>query len=286
MSFRKSNVLPMKAQCLAAIMPIQRTVSTTPIQGIGEPLTGAERDARDGQLIDEFRGGDATALERLFRQLHPIALHYAARYASARLSAEDIVAEAFIRMIQAITNGKGPTVSVWWYLVSAMKTVAIRHGMSLRHTVNVEADTLEFCAELASEQRSEGVAEAWVVEAFHRLPARWQTVVWLRDVQALSLAEAAESLGISPNAVGTLHSRARKAFRLHYLAVIAGDETARSCAAYVSDLAGETDPSPETTRHLDDCPPCLTTAAELASVKHRFLGLPAMGHSEVAFIDS
>nr|WP_279587614.1 sigma-70 family RNA polymerase sigma factor [Lysinibacter cavernae] len=241
--------------------------------------TGAARDLRDAALIEAFRNGDDEAMETLFSLHQPYALQHAARYATAQLPADDIVSEAFFRVIQAIRNGNGPTVSLWWYLVTAMKSVAIKHAPSLQRTVNVEAETLELLADETVVERSDGVAETCVVEAFNRLPSRWQTVVWCRDVEGFSLAETAATLGITANAVGALHSRARTGFRLEYLSAIAADEMRESCLRFVRELARDESEAAlprEVTEHLSGCTSCRSKQEDLRTIRGRFAGALTM----------
>nr|WP_279587626.1 sigma-70 family RNA polymerase sigma factor [Lysinibacter cavernae] len=224
-------------------------------------------------MLASFRAGNADAMDTLFSLYQPYALQHAARYASAQMPSEDIVSEAFIRVIQAIRNGKGPTVSLWWYLVTAMKSVAITHGPSLQRTVNVEAETLERLADEQAEEPEKAFGQSCVVEAFNRLPTRWQTVVWCRDVEGFSLAETAATLGISSNAVGALHSRARKGFRLEYLGVLAAEETAEQCVPFVEELASSStsaQASPLLSAHLAGCADCRSKRAELSKIQGRF----------------
>ena len=53
--------------------------------------------------------------------------------------------------------------------------------------------------------------------AFHRLPERWQTVLWHTEVEQESPAEVAPLLGLTPNGVAALAYRAREGLRQAYL---------------------------------------------------------------------
>nr|WP_243848715.1 sigma-70 family RNA polymerase sigma factor [Lysinibacter cavernae] len=226
-------------------------------------------------------------MDELFALHRSFALQHAARYATPLVPAEDIVSEAFVKVIQAIRNGKGPTVSMWWYLVSAMKSVAINQTVANSRTAPVEDETLQLMAETAVEIPEDGLAQNAIVEAFNRLPARWQSVIWYRDLAGYSLAETGVALGLNSNGVGALYSRARKAFRVEYLTAIAGDEAKPDCQPFVLRLIerseAEQGEDALLDEHLETCSSCRFTMRELIRIRSRFAGAMAITAPGLAF---
>nr|WP_243848816.1 sigma-70 family RNA polymerase sigma factor [Lysinibacter cavernae] len=226
-------------------------------------------------------------MKSLYSRHYSAALNTARQYAASNAEAEDIVAEAFARVIQAINNGKGPSVSLWWYLVTAMKSVAIRNSESGARTVAVEPDVLEFLSNERVESSLDSAAQVAVVDAFNRLPQRWQEVVWYREVQGLSTAETAEVLGLNPNSTSALHNRARKGFRIEYLNALAAENARPGCLPYSKRLpayaeyletssdALSLNEAATVEQHLAGCSSCSRALTEIENVKARLLGVVA-----------
>lgn len=75
-----------------------------------------------------------------------------------------------------------------------------------------------------------------VTEAFQALPARWQSVLWLTEVEGVPAREAAGVLGISPNNVAQLAVRARARLRERYLQAHVRNHAPPPCQTTVDQL--------------------------------------------------
>jgi RNA polymerase sigma factor (sigma-70 family) len=149
----------------------------------------------------------------LYVQHRPAALRVALALVPPDV-ADDIVAEAFARVMAAVRRGGGPKGEFRPYLLAAVRNVARDHLAARRREVPVPAPeprTAEPGADLAVVRREEA-AMAW--RAFESLPARWRAVLWQTAVEGRAPAELARHMGMTPNAVARLAVRAREGLAL------------------------------------------------------------------------
>ncbi|MCE9620922.1 MAG: sigma-70 family RNA polymerase sigma factor [Actinomycetia bacterium] len=174
----------------------------------------AVRQLDDAELIDHTRAGDADAYGELYRR------HFQAARAAARAlthncaDADDLISEAFVRVLRASRSGGGPDVSFRPYLVAAVRNVFYdRLRCSRELPSDVMIDEVKGALLDTDNEREE---DAFATAAFAALPERWQRVLWQTEVEGRSAAEIAPLLGLAPNAVAALAYRAREGLRLAY----------------------------------------------------------------------
>ncbi|MGW4524738.1 sigma-70 family RNA polymerase sigma factor [Amycolatopsis sp. NPDC004378] len=185
----------------------------------------------DARLIAEFRRGDARAGELLFRRhagpLRRVAVGWAAQPAEL----DDLVAEAFTCVLAVLRAGGGPRENLRPYLVVTMRNLAARWS---RHRFRTEPRAV--VPENASAAGADDLVlrrstDELVRSAFHTLPVRWRMVLWSTVAEGHTTAELAPVLGVSPNGVAALLSRAREGLRQAYLQAQQLPKTGeRSCA--------------------------------------------------------
>jgi RNA polymerase sigma factor (sigma-70 family) len=122
-------------------------------------------------------------------------------------AADDIVAEAFARVLARQAAGGGPSGAFRPYLLAAVRNLARDWQAERRRTVPLDprAARVPGAGELvvlAEEQRM-------TRRAFGSLPARWRAVLWQTEVEGRTPAELGQSSGMSANAVAALAWRAR-----------------------------------------------------------------------------
>lgn len=178
----------------------------------------------DAPLLAGARRGDPEAVAELYARHHAPLVRLAQRHAFADYSAQDLVAEAFARMLQAVANGHGPTDNARGYLAVSVRNLSARHGRRrAHHHAPTVADEQEL---LRVPDPSPGVDHAVLTEEANRdlldalaaLQPRWREVLLLTHVEELTVAEASRRLGITPAAFTALSYRARRALRSAYLA--------------------------------------------------------------------
>src|SRR4051794_10542404 len=140
---------------------------------VGHP-TGPGAERSEEQLLAAVRAGDRPAYAELWSRLEPDARRYAQRYVGAG-DVEDVVSEAFAKMLRALQNGRGPTESPLQYLLVAARTTAFsltkanaRSADSASRYGATEPALVVFAVD----------ADERLIEAFRALPPRWRNVLW------------------------------------------------------------------------------------------------------------
>ena len=174
---------------------------TKPPHGLArEPNPPGELD-HDGDISDR----DPLDLGRLWQTHSPRALIHA-RALSMQFDPEDVVSEAFVRVIHSLRNGVGPTTHFGGYLKAAVRSVIFSWSHQ-RREVTIEA---ELWAVLPSNLDTEAVLDVLELRRiFQTLSPGRQRALWLAEVQGLATREIGRELGISADAAAVLLHRAR-----------------------------------------------------------------------------
>ncbi|QIK63713.1 sigma-70 family RNA polymerase sigma factor [Leucobacter viscericola] len=242
---------------------------------------GAARSAPtlvgDADLLRDYRAGDKTALATLHQRYFRAMVARAYRMVHNQADAEDIASEAFLQVIRTIDAGKGPTVSMWRYLLVTVRSVAINQS-SNTEAITIEPEKLLEQIDLQSTIQYEGTLDETVTTAFKRLPERWQLVIWCREVEGYSQRETGGVLGIAENAVSALTHRAKRGFRAEFLRAVIQSDASPSCRHfrqqltkhYTSKTSKRAMIQPALAEHLDTCRACSSVYAEAREVNSRF----------------
>ncbi|HEX6356167.1 sigma-70 family RNA polymerase sigma factor [Actinophytocola sp.] len=225
----------------------------------------------DAELIAAVRGGDSEAYGVLYeRHLHA-AKRAASCLSNTAAEREDLVADAFTRVLRVLRDGRGPNEEFRAYLLVTMRNAAISGSRGA--SVSLYADVPET---YLPNPGGDPVENRWnastAATAFASLPERWRTVLWHTEVEEESPAEIAPLLGMSANGVAALAYRAREGLRQAYLRAHLRDVDGRECQATVSKLAGwvrRSVPVPlgrKISRHLAVCADCQARAETLTRV--------------------
>ena len=199
--------------------------------------------------------------------------------------ADDIVAEAFARVLAAIRAGGGPDHAFRPYLLAAVRNLA-NDWIAARRRVTVIGDLDEEAGDRSAlltsgfsgdaETEAEARAEArLIVRAFSRLPERWRRVLWQLEVEGKAPAEVAPVFGLSGNGVSALAMRAREGLRQAYLQEHIGTNIPASCRACAEDLGagarGRLSPRRQAAMqaHLGHCPACQDLFTELSELNRK-----------------
>ncbi len=228
-------------------------------------------EASDLQLITRTRAGDPDAYATLFARHHALALRVATGIGGADL-ADDLVAEAFVRILALLKAGKGPQRTFGAYLKVTLRSVYVDH---VRRDARLElhGDAADLPDVAMVDPTDERVEASLVTKAFSSLGSRAQTVLWLSEVDDVPPAEIAELLDLTPNAVAQLAFRARESLRQGYLAGHLGavvrpecQEVADFLPAYVR---GSQTPrrTARVEQHVADCVRCALALAELQALE-------------------
>ncbi len=231
----------------------------------------------DAVLIGAVRRGDTAAFGVLYERHLAAARRAAVSLAATTAEREDLVAEAFTRVLRVLRAGRGPSEAFRPYLLVTMRNVACtatRRGVEL----SLYADVPDAASVDEMGHRLHGNVAA---DAFASLPERWRMVLWHTQVEGESPATIAPLFGMTPNSVAALAYRAREGLRQAYLEQYLPTVPRRDCRAVADQLAGwvrhgfSARKMRRITAHLDRCADCRGVADDLAKINDGLRGLLA-----------
>lgn len=194
---------------------------------VDSSLTGnLTEDPPEAELLAGLRAGNGEAYERLVRTYGGRLLAVARRFLPNEDDARDALQEAFLSAFRAIGNfQEGARVSTWLHRI--VINAALMKLRSRRRKPEESIDNL--LPTFLEDGHRENVGPTWketaesalqkretrtlVRECIDRLPESYRTVLLLRDIEELDTEEAAQLLGVSPNAIKIRLHRARQALR-------------------------------------------------------------------------
>ncbi|MCI2422203.1 sigma-70 family RNA polymerase sigma factor [Saccharopolyspora sp. K220] len=255
----------------------------------------------DGELLEEVRGGSSTAYAQLYERHVGAAYNMARQVAKSSAEADDLVSEAFAKVLDTLRGGRGPTTAFRAYLLTALRHTAYDRTRRERK-VQLADDVAEVSGADVSVPFTDtavaGLERTLAAQAFARLPERWQTVLWHIEVEGQTPATVAPLLGLTPNGVSALAYRAREGLRQAYLQVHLGqlddaESGVEQCRAAVDRLGAWTRSglskreTAQVETHLDGCDRCRALAAELADVNgalRAIIGPLVLGASTTGYL--
>lgn len=245
---------------------------------------GVNQVEDESSLIQRARDGDEDAYSELFSRHHRAALNYARAIAGAN-EADDLVAEAFAKLLSALQRDLGPATAFRPYLLTSIRrlwanTLRSRARYDVVEDIAGAADRVHARTAPAEE---DSLQEEAIAAAFRQLPERWREVLWLGNVDGYSQAEIARQLDISPNAVAALSFRAREGLRREYLAQHLAATSDPVCQAALPLLPayvrGTLDRKKvdRAGRHLETCASCTAAVSNLRTISDNLaVALPAV----------
>ncbi len=234
----------------------------------------------DAELISRVRGGDVAAYGDLFSR-HIDAANRLARQLVRGPDADDLVSEAFAKVLSVLQGGGGPDVAFRAYLLTAVRRLhvdKIRAGSKLQTT----DDLTPFDPGIPFQDTAvAGFESGAAAKAFASLPERWQLVLWHLEVEGQKPADIAPLLGMSANSVSALAYRAREGLRQAFLTMHLSDISETDCrwvnehlGAYVRSGLSKRDTG-KVKSHLDECRRCTAMYLELTEVNSNLSGIIA-----------
>ncbi len=248
----------------------------------------------DAELISAVRAGDVDAYGDLFSR-HVEAARRLARQLVSGPDVDDLVSEAFAKVMVVLQRGGGPDLAFRAYLLTAVRRL---HVDRIRATARLHPtdDLTPFDPGIPFRDTAvEGFESAAAARAFASLPERWQLVLWHTEVEGQKPAEVAPLLGLSANSVSALAYRAREGLRQAFLSMHAQDTADASCTwtqehlgPYVRNGLSRRDAA-RVEGHLRECRRCTAVYLELTEINAGLAGLLApvlLGGAAAAYVAS
>ena len=244
--------------------------------------TGLLDGRDDASLIAAVREGDTEAYGVLFER-HVDSARRLARTLARDGDADDLVAEAFAKVLPVLVRGEGPDVAFRPYLLTAVRRLNVDRHRSLARTRPTDDETVLDEGLPFSDTAVAGFESDAAGRAFASLPERWQLVLWHTEVEGQRPAEVGALLGLSPNAVSQLAHRAREGLRQAFVSMHVQDTgearsvchaTRANLGAYIRAGLSNREAS-RVSAHLECCRPCTGIYLELVEVDTDLRGLLA-----------
>ncbi|GAA1905905.1 hypothetical protein GCM10009837_31760 [Streptomyces durmitorensis] len=251
-------------------------------------LVPREGPSADSDLIARMRAGDDTAYEELYRRHAEAVRRYARTCCRDAHTADDLTAEVFARMLQAVRGGSGPEHAVRAYLLTTVRRVAAGWTKSAKREHLVEDfavfaaqasrssevsddDTLDLGADVRAMHEAE---QSMAMQAFRSLPERWQAVLWHTEIEDESPSDVATLFGLDANGTRVLAKRAREGLKEAYLQAHVSTTLTdnEECARYADRLGAYARGSLRTRaerglrKHLEECAKCRLAAGQIKEV--------------------
>lgn len=183
-------------------------------------------NVQEAELLAALRRGDERAFAELVRANTGRMLAVARRILKNDEEAHDATQEAFLQAFRAIDRFQGDALLSTWLHRITVNSCLMRLRHRKRHpelaiedllpTFDDTGHRVEAGAEWTDdvvERMESGQLQKVVRDAIDRLPENYRTVLVLRDIEELSTEEAAQALGIRPEAAKMRLHRARQALR-------------------------------------------------------------------------
>ncbi|HET6153141.1 MAG TPA: sigma-70 family RNA polymerase sigma factor [Marmoricola sp.] len=248
----------------------------------------------DAELISSVRGGDVSSYGDLFARHRDAATRLARQLVSAP-DADDLVSEAFAKVLNVLLAGGGPDVAFRAYLLTAVRRLHVDKIRATSRAMPTDDLTVYDQGEPFKDTVIAGFEGGAAAKAYASLPERWQLVLWHLEVEGQKPAEVAPLLGMTPNSVSALAYRAREGLRQAYLQMHSADISDTDCrwvhdkmGAYVRKGLSRRDAA-KVEEHLRTCRKCTALFVELSEVNSSMAGVigpVVLGTATMAYLDS
>jgi len=174
---------------------------------------------QDSLLIERAQKGDRSALNDLVRKHQERAYQYAYRLTRNQDEAADVVADAFVRVFNALPNFKGQSAfSTWLYRILTNCFLDIRKKEKNRPTTSLDTTIETGEGEMERQFEDDGPSPLdeterserghAIEDAVTQLPEYQRAMIVMYHAEQLSYEEIAEALDLP---IGTVKSRLNRA---------------------------------------------------------------------------
>ena len=163
----------------------------------------------DQQTIRRAQQGDDAAITELYERYAPLIYRYVYYRLNSTADAEDITAEVFIKMVEALPRYQltGAPFEAWLYRIAFARVVDFHRRADRRPLADL-SDSMADSKPNPEEQVSRRMEVEALRKALHQLTDEQQHILILRFIEQKSHQEVAEVLGKSMTAVKSAQHRA------------------------------------------------------------------------------
>src|SRR5947209_13641490 len=169
----------------------------------------------DSDVVDRVRNGEVALYELLMRRYNQRLYRVIRSVIPNGDEAEDVLQDAWVRAYEHLSQFEGRASFATWVTKIAYYE-ALARARKAKRTVALEDENGEIMvshSETPEQQAIRGELQTVLQAAMDGLPETYRSVFMLREVEQLSTAETAESLGLSEEAVKTRLHRSRAMLR-------------------------------------------------------------------------
>jgi|WetSurSiteA1Bulk_404760.scaffolds.fasta_scaffold36360_2 RNA polymerase sigma-70 factor, ECF subfamily len=173
------------------------------------PIIATMSSLEEKQELDGLRRLDPQVISSIFDRFFPIVFKYVRYRVNDIAQSEDIASDVFVRLLEAVKNGKGPDSNIKaWLLGTASHAVNDHHRKNYRRPTEEISEHIQDYQDTPSETSEQRERQKRIRLALSKLTADQQHVIDLRFGQELSLEETAMVMKKNVNAVKQLQLRA------------------------------------------------------------------------------
>jgi RNA polymerase sigma-70 factor (ECF subfamily) len=167
-------------------------------------------------LINRSRGGDAQAMEAIYKRFNRPLFSLIYRYTANREVAEDLLQDVFLKIFSKLeTLRKTGTFVSWMYRIAVNTCFGYLRGSKSQVQRTVPLNNLKDRIGEDATKSSDRLMKKSLDDAIHSLPARMKTIFLLHDVQGFKHEEIAPMLGCSAGTSKSQLFKARMKIREH-----------------------------------------------------------------------
>ena len=167
----------------------------------------------DEQLETQFRAGDESGFEILYRRYrHPL-MRYLTRLCGNLVEAQDLMQETFVRVFVSQSRTPRGIFRVWLYKVATNVYRGFLRKRAVRRETHLGEQSEQIIASHKKGQSANDVISRRIREAVQSLPPLHRTTVILLHFQGLSYPEIAQIEGCTVGAIRSRIFHARRMLR-------------------------------------------------------------------------
>jgi RNA polymerase sigma-70 factor (ECF subfamily) len=167
------------------------------------------------ELVRQAQSGDPSALEKLLGAIAPSVQRFGMRMCQNPTDSEDVLQDTLMNILGHLHEFEGrSSFSSWVFTLT--RSACMRRRRGLKNQPKEPFEEVEGLLE-SSQTPEQGASDREMSKllesALLLLPDEYREVILLRDVESLTAPEAADTLGISVDALKSRLHRARQALR-------------------------------------------------------------------------